>query len=109
MEENEEEERRLDLMMELERIKALEAYEDRESRRAEERYKGRAVLVTQIEERASERQRQVCTFCFQASYSIRQHTTASDSTLQHPTASYSNHLHCSGSRSSLQQPILSFK
>lgn len=58
MEENEEEERRLDLMMELERIKALEAYEERESGRAAERYKGRAVLVTQIEERASERQRQ---------------------------------------------------
>eukprot|EP00240_Pyramimonas_obovata_P001211 CAMPEP_0118935178 /NCGR_PEP_ID=MMETSP1169-20130426/15074_1 /TAXON_ID=36882 /ORGANISM="Pyramimonas obovata, Strain CCMP722" /LENGTH=462 /DNA_ID=CAMNT_0006878171 /DNA_START=303 /DNA_END=1691 /DNA_ORIENTATION=+ len=58
MEENEEEERRLDLMMELERIKALEAYEEREKLRAEERLQGRAVLMKQIEERALERQRQ---------------------------------------------------
>lgn len=58
MEENEEEERRLDLMMEIERIKALEAYEDREKKRAADRLRGAEILKKQIEERALERQRQ---------------------------------------------------
>jgi len=58
MEENEEEERRLDLMMEVERLKALEAYEEREKKRAQDRLRGAAILKKQIDERALERQRQ---------------------------------------------------
>mmetsp|Transcript_48018 Transcript_48018/g.153922 ORF Transcript_48018/g.153922 Transcript_48018/m.153922 type:complete len:524 (+) Transcript_48018:49-1620(+) len=55
--ENEEEDQRLDLMMEVERIKALELYEMRERKRAEDRKAGAAVLQKQIEERAAERER----------------------------------------------------
>lgn len=57
-EEAQEEERRLDLMMEVERMKALDAYEEREKKRAEDRKRGAAILMKQIEERAVERQRQ---------------------------------------------------
>lgn len=57
-EEQEEEDRGLDLMMEIERIKALEAYEAREKKRAEDRRVGADVLKRQIDERAVERQRQ---------------------------------------------------
>lgn len=57
-EEAQEEERRLDLMMEIERMKALDAYEEREKKRAEDRKRGAAILMKQIEERAVERQRQ---------------------------------------------------
>jgi len=58
MEEEDEEARKLDLMMEIERIKALEAYEERETRRGEDRLRGAAILKKQIEERAQERRRQ---------------------------------------------------
>ena len=44
--------------MEVERMKALDAYEVREKQRAEERKRGAAVLMKQIEERAAERERQ---------------------------------------------------
>jgi len=56
--ESEEEERRLDLMMEIERIKALEAYEQREVRRLDDRRRGASILKRQIDERVVERQRQ---------------------------------------------------
>ena len=56
--EAQEEERRMDLMMEVERMKALDAYEEREKQRAVDRKKGAAVLMKQIEERAKERERQ---------------------------------------------------
>tara|TARA_B110000977_G_scaffold201778_1_gene298552 strand:- start:1571 stop:3142 length:1572 start_codon:yes stop_codon:yes gene_type:complete len=56
--EAQEEERRLDLMMELERIKALDEYERRALKRQEELKKGAAVLMKQIEDRAKERTRQ---------------------------------------------------
>ena len=58
MAEAQEEERRMDLMMEIERMKALDLYEERERQRQEDRKKGAAVLMKQIEERARERTRQ---------------------------------------------------
>ncbi len=57
--EAEEENRRQDLMMEIERIKALEQYEARERQRVEERRRGAKVLEEQIKEREKERIRQV--------------------------------------------------
>ena len=48
----------MDLMMEIERMKALDLYEERERQRQEDRMKGAAVLMKQIEERARERTRQ---------------------------------------------------
>ena len=56
--EAQEEERRMDLMMEIERMKALDLYEARERQRQEDRMKGAAVLMKQIEDRARERERQ---------------------------------------------------
>ena len=56
--EAQEEERRMDLAMEIERIKALDEYEAREAARREERLAGAAVLMKQIEDRARERTRQ---------------------------------------------------
>mmetsp|Transcript_36687 Transcript_36687/g.91378 ORF Transcript_36687/g.91378 Transcript_36687/m.91378 type:complete len:514 (-) Transcript_36687:369-1910(-) len=56
--EAQEEERRMDLMMEVERMKALDAYEEREKQRATDRKHGAAVLMNQIEERAKEREHQ---------------------------------------------------
>ena len=50
--EAQEEERRMDLMMEIERMKALDLYEARERQRQEDRMKGAAVLMKQIEDRA---------------------------------------------------------
>lgn len=55
-ESDENESRRLDLMMEIERLKALENYEQREIKRAEDRKKGAEVLQKQIEAREKERQ-----------------------------------------------------
>lgn len=54
-----EEERRIDMMMELERLKALRMYEEREQKRVEDRRKGAAVIRAQIEERAQDRLRKV--------------------------------------------------
>lgn len=56
--EEEEEQQRLDLMMEIERVKALEQYEGRERQRADERRRGAAVLNEQIKDRERERIRQ---------------------------------------------------
>lgn len=58
-EEHCEEERRVDMMMELERLKALRMYEERESKRVEDRRKGAAVIRAQIEEREQERLRKI--------------------------------------------------
>jgi hypothetical protein len=49
--------RRLDMMMEVERLKALKMYEEREVKRIEDRKKGAAVIRAQIEEREQERLR----------------------------------------------------
>ncbi|KAF5826155.1 tumor suppressor, Mitostatin-domain-containing protein [Dunaliella salina] len=56
--ETEDENRRQDLMMEIERIKALEQYEAREQQRNEERRRGAKVLEDQIAQREHERIRQ---------------------------------------------------
>jgi len=47
--------RRMDMMMELERLKALRMYEEREAKRVEDRRKGAAVIRAQMEEREQER------------------------------------------------------
>lgn len=58
MQENEDENRKQDLMMEIERIRALEQYEAREQQRMEERRRGAKVLEDQIHARERERIRQ---------------------------------------------------
>ena len=55
MEAEEEEERKMDLMMEVERIKALQAYREREVQRAAERKRGAQILNMQITEREKDR------------------------------------------------------
>eukprot|EP01010_Urceolus_cornutus_P003002 NODE_400_length_1698_cov_270.086719_g319_i0.p1 GENE.NODE_400_length_1698_cov_270.086719_g319_i0~~NODE_400_length_1698_cov_270.086719_g319_i0.p1 ORF type:complete len:486 (-),score=160.84 NODE_400_length_1698_cov_270.086719_g319_i0:161-1618(-) len=57
--EKKEEEKRLDMMMEMERLKALKMYEEREQKRIEDRRKGAAVIRAQMEEREQERLRQL--------------------------------------------------
>lgn len=52
-------EKRLDVIMEIERQKQLEIYEEREKKRLEDRKKGAEVIVKQIEERERERIRQL--------------------------------------------------
>ena len=54
-----EEERRQDMAMELERLKALRMYEEREAKRSEDLKKGSAVIRAQIEEREQERLRKI--------------------------------------------------
>lgn len=54
-----EDERRMDMAMELERLKALRMYEEREQKRVEDRKKGAAVIRAQIEEREQERLRKL--------------------------------------------------
>eukprot|EP01061_Rhynchopus_euleeides_P032268 TRINITY_DN53546_c0_g1_i1.p1 TRINITY_DN53546_c0_g1~~TRINITY_DN53546_c0_g1_i1.p1 ORF type:complete len:508 (+),score=219.80 TRINITY_DN53546_c0_g1_i1:114-1526(+) len=54
-----EEEARLDMAMEMERLKALKMYEEREQKRIENRRKGAAVIRAQIEEREQERLRRL--------------------------------------------------
>lgn len=53
--EEEEENRRMDLVMEIDRIKALDAYEERERKRQEDRRRGARVISEQIRERERER------------------------------------------------------
>lgn len=52
-------ERRIDMAMELERLKALRMYEEREQKRIEDRRKGAAIIRAQIEEREQERLRKI--------------------------------------------------
>merc|ERR1719506_2023599 len=54
-----EEERRLDTVMEVERLKALKMYEERESRRKEDQKNGAQVIINQMRERERERVRQL--------------------------------------------------
>ena len=54
-----EEERRLDTIMEVERLKALKMYEEREARRKEDQRNGAQVIITQMRERERERVRQL--------------------------------------------------
>jgi len=54
-----EEERRLDTVMEVERLKALKMYEERETRRKEDQRVGAQVIINQMKERERERVRQL--------------------------------------------------
>merc|ERR1719231_1821982 len=54
-----EEERRLDTIMEVERLKALKMFEEREQRRKEDQRNGAQVIITQMRERERERVRQL--------------------------------------------------
>eukprot|EP01064_Diplonema_japonicum_P026285 TRINITY_DN37705_c0_g1_i1.p1 TRINITY_DN37705_c0_g1~~TRINITY_DN37705_c0_g1_i1.p1 ORF type:complete len:479 (+),score=134.26 TRINITY_DN37705_c0_g1_i1:43-1479(+) len=54
-----EDEKQLDIMMEVERLKALKMYEEREQKRIENRKRGAAVIRAQIEEREQERLRRL--------------------------------------------------
>lgn len=58
LQEEEEEERALDLQMEIDRIRALEAYEERECQRLHESQVGAQILADQILDRQKERVRQ---------------------------------------------------
>ena len=58
LQEEEEEERALDLQMEIDRIRALEAYEARERQRLHESQVGAQILADQILDRQKERVRQ---------------------------------------------------
>merc|ERR1719210_2466291 len=55
--EKEEEERCLDAMMEIERLKALKMYEEREKERLEDQRKGAKVIIEQIKDRQAQRMR----------------------------------------------------
>ena len=46
-----EEQKKLDLMMEIERLKALKVEEEREAKKAAQRIKGKEVIIEQIQER----------------------------------------------------------
>ncbi len=50
-----EEQKRLDLMMEIERLKSLQLQEEREQKRKEAQKQGSVVIVDQIKEREMER------------------------------------------------------
>merc|ERR1719367_169779 len=56
--EKEDEERSLDAMMEIERLKALKMYEDREKERVESQRSGAKVIIEQIKDRQVERMRE---------------------------------------------------
>merc|ERR1719262_1026769 len=56
--EKEEEERQLDMMMEIERLKALKMYEEREKSKVEDLRRGAQVIVEQIKDRQAVRMRE---------------------------------------------------
>merc|ERR1719398_561941 len=56
--EREEEERQLDMMMEIERLKALKMYEEREKSRLEDQRRGASVIIEQIKDRQAQRMRE---------------------------------------------------
>jgi len=56
--EKEEEERQLDTMMEIERLKALKMYEEREKCRLDDQRRGAAVIIDQIKDRQAARMRE---------------------------------------------------
>jgi len=51
-------ERQLDMMMEIERLKALQMYEEREKSRLEDQRRGAVVIIEQIKDRQSQRMRE---------------------------------------------------
>jgi len=56
--EKEEEERELDMMMEIERLKGLKMYEEREKARVEDQRRGAQVIIEQIKDRQAGRMRE---------------------------------------------------
>merc|ERR1712232_756596 len=56
--EKEEEERQLDCMMEIERLKALKMYEEREKERLQDQRRGAKVIIEQIKDRQAQRMRE---------------------------------------------------
>merc|ERR1719247_1711587 len=56
--EKEDEERQLDMMMEIERLKALQMYEEREKSRLEDQRRGASVIIEQIKDRQAQRMRE---------------------------------------------------
>merc|ERR1719460_2701399 len=56
--EKEEEERELDMMMEIERLKGLKMYEEREKARVDDQRRGASVITEQIKDRQSQRMRE---------------------------------------------------
>merc|ERR1712113_898401 len=56
--EKEEEERCLDAMMEIERLKALKMYEEREKERLQDQRRGAKVIIEQIKDRQAQRMRE---------------------------------------------------
>lgn len=56
--EKEEEERSLDAMMEIERLKALKMYEEREKERLDDQRRGAKVIIEQIKDRQAQRMRE---------------------------------------------------
>merc|ERR1719453_1780243 len=56
--EKEEEEKQLDMMMEIERLKALKMYEEREKKRVMDQRRGAQVIVEQIKDRQAQRTRE---------------------------------------------------
>merc|ERR1719408_621403 len=56
--ERQEEERQLDMMMEIERLKALKMYEEREKARLDDQRRGAQVIVEQIKDRQAQRMRE---------------------------------------------------
>merc|ERR1719247_2092625 len=57
--EKQEEERRMDTVMEIERLKALKMYEEREAKAKLDRKLGASVIIDQMQEREKERVRQL--------------------------------------------------
>jgi len=56
--EKEEEERQLDMMMEIERLKALKMYEEREKKRVTDQRRGASVIIEQIKDRQAQRMKE---------------------------------------------------
>jgi len=56
--EKEEEERQVDMMMEIERLKGLKMYEEREKRRLQDQRVGASVIIDQIKDRQAQRMRE---------------------------------------------------
>ena len=53
-----EEQKKLDIMMEIERLKALKIEEEREAKKAVQRIRGKQVIVDQIQERTVQRMKE---------------------------------------------------
>merc|ERR1719230_1863893 len=70
--EREEEERQLDMMMEIERLKALKMYEEREKARLDDQRRGAQVIVEQIKDRQVMRMREEETRDQERAFILRQ-------------------------------------